>query len=163
MKNTSKINSRLLLILAITIVINVLADRFFFRFDFTEDKRYTLSQATKNILEDLDETVTVTAYFTEDLPQEFMKLKRDFKELLIEYGSASGKNVVYEFVDPANDPQLEQQLIQSGVQPLLINARSKDELKQQKVYLGALVQYGERTEAIPYIERGAAMEYSQEA
>ena len=160
MKNKKAINSKILLIVAVVIVINILSDKFFIRFDFTADKRYTLSQTTKDILSNLSEPITVTAYFTKDLPPEFAKTKRDFKELLIEYANASGNNVVYEFVDPGKDPQTEQKTVQSGIRPAIISARSKDEVKQQKVYLGALVQLGEKSEAIPFIQRGSAMEYA---
>ena len=159
-KNKKAINSKILLIVAVVIVINILSDKFFIRFDFTADKRYTLSQTTKDILSNLSEPITVTAYFTEDLPPEFAKTKRDFKELLIEYAYASGNNVVYEFVDPGKDPQTEQKANQSGIRPAIISARKKDEVKQQKVYLGAVVQLGEKSDAIPFIQRGSAMEYA---
>jgi len=87
MKNKKSINTQILLVFAILLVINVLSDKFFFRLDFTSDNRYTLSQATKNILKSLDEPVTVTAYFTEDLPPDIAVVRRDFKDLLVEYAN----------------------------------------------------------------------------
>ena len=64
MKTRQNINLRLLIILAIIIVINFISLNFFFRLDVTADGRYSLSNATKDILRNLDETVTITAYFT---------------------------------------------------------------------------------------------------
>ncbi|TNF41877.1 MAG: hypothetical protein EP310_06710, partial [Bacteroidetes bacterium] len=55
----------ILFVAGILILLNILASRFFFRIDFTEDKRYTLSNATKDLLNTLNEPVTVTAYFSE--------------------------------------------------------------------------------------------------
>jgi gliding-associated putative ABC transporter substrate-binding component GldG len=49
---------------------------------------------------------------------------------------------------------------QSGIQPIMINVRERDQMKQQRAYLGALVQMGDRKEVIPFIQPGAAMEYA---
>ena len=53
-----------------------------------------------------------------------------------------------------------QEAAQSGVQPVMINVREKDQMKQQKAYLGAVVQMGDKSEAIPFMQPGAAMEYA---
>ncbi|MEA3445189.1 MAG: Gldg family protein, partial [Bacteroidota bacterium] len=99
MEKKKSILSYILLVIAIIVVVNILSDRFFARFDFTEDKRFTLSKATENILDELDEPITITAYFTEEgLPPNILKVRRDFKEMLIEFGNLSHGNVVYEFI-----------------------------------------------------------------
>ena len=87
MKNRKSILSYILLVIGVIILVNILADRFFVRLDFTGDRRYTLSKATKDILGNINETVTVTAYFSEELPADFARLRRDFKEELIEYSN----------------------------------------------------------------------------
>jgi len=156
----SKKTTYFILVIGIIVLVNVLSDRFFVRLDFTADKRYTLSKATKNILNDLEEPVTVTAYISEELPPQFAQLRRDFKEELVEYSNRSGGKVVFEFIDPAKDQETEQKVMQSGIQPVLINVRDKDQVKQQKAYMGAVLQYGDKKEIIPFIQPGAAMEYS---
>ncbi|MDZ7744119.1 MAG: GldG family protein [Bacteroidota bacterium] len=160
MKNTKSITSRIILIFAVIVVINVVSDKFFFRLDMTADQRYTLSKATKDILKNLNEPLTVTAYFTEDLPADLVKTRRDFKDLLVEYNNTSGGKVVYEFIDPNQDQQLEQKAIRDGVQPIRVSAREKDQVVQQKAYLGAVIQKGNQTDAIPVVQPGAAMEYT---
>jgi gliding-associated putative ABC transporter substrate-binding component GldG len=160
MKNKKSITTQILLIVAVLFVVNILSEQFFFRLDFTADQRYTLSKATKDILKQLDEPVTVTAYFTEDLPPNLAITRRDFKDLLVEYASVSNGKVLYEFVDPATDQQLEQKAYQAGIQPVLVSTREKDEATQKKVFMGALLQMGTDSEVIPFIQPGAAMEYS---
>jgi len=160
MKNRKSILTYILLIIGVIILLNILADRFFLRLDFTADKRYTLSQATKNILGSLNETVTVTAYFSEELPSEFTRLRRDFKDELTEYSNRSKGKVMFEFINPNKDEATEQKAMQEGINPVLINVREKDQVKQQKAYLGAVVHYGDKKEVIPLIQPGAAMEYS---
>lgn len=159
MKNKGKIVLRFLLILLVVVAINFVGDRFFLRLDFTQGKQYTLSKATKEILRNLDEPVTITAYFTADLPPDIAKSKRDFKELLTEYSKVSRNKVMYEFIDPNKDTDVEQQAVQSGIQPVLVNVREKDQVKQQKVYLGVKIQYGEKNGVIPVLQPGGAMEY----
>ena len=54
MVNQRKMDLRnLALFIAAIVLLNVLASEFFTRFDFTAEKRYTLSPITKNILKDL--------------------------------------------------------------------------------------------------------------
>ncbi len=63
MKRKKSALTYILLVAGVLVLLNILADRFFVRLDFTADKRYTLSQATRDILKELDKTVTVTVYF----------------------------------------------------------------------------------------------------
>jgi gliding-associated putative ABC transporter substrate-binding component GldG len=67
---------------------------------------------------------------------------------------------MFEFVNPNKDEETEQKTMQEGISPVLINVREKDQVKQQKAYLGAVVRYGDKKEVIPYIQAGSAMEYS---
>ncbi len=150
----------LLLITGIVVLLNILSSRFFFRIDLTEDNRYTLSRATRDILRDLPDPVTVSAYFSEGLPPDIDRTRREFKELLSEFASRSGGNVVYEFIDPARDPQDEQEAYKNGISPVMINVREKDQAVQKKAFLGAVLKYGEKREVIPFVQPGSAMEYS---
>jgi gliding-associated putative ABC transporter substrate-binding component GldG len=160
MKNRKSLLKFLLLTVAIVILVNILSDSFFFRLDFTADRRYTLSKATTNILSAVNSPITVKAYFSENLPPDIARTKNDFKDLLIEYANRSKGKVVYTFINPNEKEEVEQEAARSGVQPVMINVRDKDQMKQQKAYLGAVVQMGERTEVIPFMQPGAAMEYA---
>lgn len=159
MKKSKSITTQVLLIVAVLVVLNFLADMFFVRLDFTADQRYTLSDASKNILRNLEEPVTVTAYFTEDLPPEYAATRQDFKDLLTEYASVSRGNVLYEFLDPGDDQAMEQKAMSSGIMPMQMNMREKDEVVLKKIYMGAVLRMGDKSEPIPAIQPGAAMEY----
>ena len=156
----NKIQISVLLVIGIVVVVNLLADQFYLRLDFTEDKQYTLSKATRDILEDLDEPITVKAYFSENLPPQLMKTKRDFQEMLVEYTRISGNMLVYEFIDPTDDEETQRELYQNQIQPLMINVREKDQMTQQQAYMAAMLTKGDEREVIPVIEPGIAMEYS---
>ncbi len=156
-----KINTTsLLLWIGILFVIAVFSENYFFRWDLTEGKSYSLSNATKNILKNLNEPVTVTAYFTKDLPPDLERVKQDFKDMLVEYNSISRGKVVYKFVNPNKNQKTEMEAMRAGIQPVLFNAREKDQMKQQKVYMGAKIQKGTETETIPFIDPKASIEYN---
>jgi len=155
-----KLRTKILLVFSILFLINLVGDKLFLRLDFTEDQRYSLSEATKSILKDLSEPVTVTAYFSEDLPPDVAKVRQDFREMLIEYDSYSGGLVVYEFINPNENQETEMKAQQSGIRPIMINVRERDQVKQQRAYLGAIIELGEKKETIPFIQPGAAMEFA---
>jgi len=159
MNNKLRFKYYIALMIGILVLLNILASRFFIRLDLTEDQRYTLSETTKDILKELHEPVTVTAYFSEDLQPQFDQLRNDFKDLLLEYASRSNHQLVFEFINPNEDPQEEQKAIQAGIQTVMIEAREKDQATTKKAYMGALIQIGEQSETIPFIQAGAQMEY----
>lgn len=159
MLTKKKVLTNLLLILGIILLLNIISDRFFFRLDFTEDSRYTLNDATKNILKSLEDPITITAYFSENMPPNIAKVKEDFKDMLIEYNSISNGQIQYDFINPNVDQKSEVEAQRAGIQPVMINVRERDQMKQQRAYLGAVLEYKERKEIIPVIQPGAAMEY----
>ena len=130
MLTRKKVQTSILLVIGILLLVNFLASRFFFRLDYTEDQRYSLSKATKTILNELNEPVTISAYFSEDLPPDIEKVQQDFRDLLVEYSSSSGGLIVYEFINPSVDQESEMKAQQNGIQPIMINVRESDQMKQ---------------------------------
>jgi gliding-associated putative ABC transporter substrate-binding component GldG len=155
----AKISSTILLIVIIITLVNILSDNYFFRIDLTDGKEYTLSKATKDILKNLDKPVTVTAYFSKDLPPNIGNMSGNLKDILIEYGNRSKGMLVYKFVNPNEKETLEQEAVKNGIQPVMINVREKDQVKQQKAYMGAVVAMGDTKETMPFLKPGSAMEY----
>ncbi len=151
---------KLAIFFGILIVINLISSKLFFRLDFTADKRYTLSEATKNTLRDLDEVVTVTAYFSEDLPPQLLGTRKDFRDLLEEYEKRSNGNLVYEFINPNESDDSETKAQTAGINPLLVNVTERDQVQQLRAYMGAILRMKDDKEVIPVIEPGAAMEYA---
>lgn len=160
MMKTAKISTVIGLVVLIVVIVNILAHIYSFRLDLTENREYTLSKATRNILKNLDKPVTITAYFSKDLPPHIINISTGLKDLLVEYSNRSKGMVVYRFINPNEKEELEQEAVKNGIQPVMINVREKDQVKQQKAYLGAVVSMGEEKEVIPFFQPGAAMEYA---
>jgi gliding-associated putative ABC transporter substrate-binding component GldG len=160
MKKKKSVYITITLILGIIVLVNVLANRFFHRFDLTEDNRYTLSEATRNILKTLNQPVTVKAYFSENLPPDVAHLRREFRDLLTEYRSISDGMLAFEFINPNENEATENEATSSGIMPLQINVREKDQIKVQRAFLGAVVQMGEEEDVIPVMQETEGMEYA---
>ncbi len=160
MLKSLKISSTIILVTIIVIIINILSENYSFRIDLTEGKEYTLSNATRDILKNLEKPVTITAYFSKDLPPNIGDVAGNLKDMLTEYGDRSGGMVVYKFINPNENPELEREAVQNGIQPVMINVREKDQVKQQKAYMGAVVSIDDNKEIIPFFQPGSAMEYA---
>lgn len=159
MMKKSTILTQLLIVIAIIVVANLISRNLYFRLDFTEDQRYTLSKATKDILQDLDEVITVKAYFTENLPAQLAFVQSDLRDQLVEYEDLAGGNLIFEFINPSESEELKQEAIQSGVAPLSITVVENDQQQQIQAFLGVALKSGDQTEAIPVVQPNGGLEY----
>jgi ABC-type uncharacterized transport system involved in gliding motility auxiliary subunit len=87
----------ILVVIAVVVVANVLAERYNKSYDATANKRYSLSEQSAKIVKGLNQNATIT-YFNQSTRF------RDGKDLLEEYKNLSPKLKV-EYVDPDKDPQ----------------------------------------------------------
>lgn len=149
----------ILLTTGIIILVNILGSKFSLRLDLTEDKRYTLSSATEDLLVNLPEPVTITAFFSGNLPPQLDNIRRDFRDMLVEYSQASDGMVVYEFIDPLKENGGERKAQQAGIMQMQVQVREKDQVKAQIAYMGAAISMGEQTEVLPVIQSAQGMEY----
>lgn len=148
------------LVIAIIVAVNLVGQEFHLRLDLTEDREYTLSPATRDILNNLEDVITVKAYFSENLPAQYMPVRQGFQETLLEYAAQSDGKLVFEFVNPNAGPAQEEEAVKSGIQQLMIEVREKDQMKQQKSFMGAVVSLGDASEPIPVIQPGSAAEFA---
>ena len=68
--------------IAIIIVINIISNKLFFRFDLTKNKSYTLSSLSKDIVSNMNDRLEIRAYFSDNLPAPYNNLRRDIKDFL---------------------------------------------------------------------------------
>lgn len=128
---------------------NFLASRHFLRLDVTDNREFTLAEATKQMLRDLDDVVTVRVYFTKELPPQLTPLQRGVEDLLAEYQGFGAKNFQVEYRDPQRDPQTEREVVLMGIQPMELNVVKRDKQEVAKIYLGLVMLHGDQKEVIP--------------
>jgi len=101
-----KVSAPLILFLLGLIVINLLADVVYYRFDLTKEKRYTLAPSTKKLLSKLDETAFFTIYLDGEFPADYKRLKEATRDILNEFRMISGNNIDFEFEDVLSDKEI---------------------------------------------------------
>jgi gliding-associated putative ABC transporter substrate-binding component GldG len=131
----------------ILLVLNIAAAQVFFRIDLTQDNRYTISDATKQVLENLDDQVFVTVYLTGDLPSSFKRLENSIREQLEEFEIYGGRNIRYVFSDPTAIPEKQarnrfyKQLVDKGMQPTNLVDKEGEKQVEKIIFPWALVTY----------------------
>jgi ABC-2 type transport system permease protein len=138
--------------LVLLLAVNFLASSFHYRLDLTEEKRYTLSDATKKLLAGLDEPISIDVYLKGDLQAGVKKLEKSTEELLAEFSNYSKGKVEFQFFDPLTDlsdsgkAYLLDSLSRMDIQPMTLVAQSKkgEEESQRIVIPGAIVRYRNR-------------------
>lgn len=137
---------QLLLVVVVIVVANLVSGVFFTRLDLTSEKRYTLSEATKEILTNLDDIVFFRVYLDGEFPAGFKRLRRETKEMLDEF-RALNKNIQYEFINPSASENTEERnntyqlLMQQGLSPTNLQVKTKTGIDQQLIFPGALLTY----------------------
>ena len=137
---------RFLALLLILIFVNVFFSGFFFRLDLTGDQRFSISEASRKILENLKGPVMVEVYLEGEFPAGFERLQRTIKETLEEFRSCSGDKIDYQFVDPsaASDEKTRnktfQQLAKMGLQPTNLMVKQGAEQVQKIIFPGAVIR-----------------------
>ncbi|MCC7303058.1 MAG: gliding motility-associated ABC transporter substrate-binding protein GldG [Bacteroidia bacterium] len=156
-RKSSKRNDLIQLFLAVAglLLLNFLGSQFFFRLDLTEEKRYTLSDQTRELLEELDDVVFFRIYLEgEDFPAGFDRLRTSAREMLDEFRVVSGENIEYEFVDPiagiAEKEQMDvyRQLYQKGILPAVLEVKDKGATTQKTLFPGAIASFKGREVAV---------------
>jgi ABC-type uncharacterized transport system involved in gliding motility auxiliary subunit len=143
----------MLLIIAIIGVINYIVGgtgMFNFRVDVTEDRLYTLSSGTKNILSRIpeDKPVIVRFYTTTEervMPPVLTTYARNALDLLFEFQKASGDNLILERLSPNPDTDDEDKAREDQIQGMQVNADGDN------IYLGLAIQSGTQKEVIAFL------------
>jgi len=137
--------STLVSTLGVLFSIGVLSAVTFTRFDFTKEKRYTLSLISRNIMDSLQQPVKVTVYLQGDFPGGMKRLQQATKDMLSDMQAYSHRKLEYQFVDPlkglTQDGQ-DQALLSlkaNGLEPNNLSIKTDDGITQKVFIPGAMV------------------------
>jgi gliding-associated putative ABC transporter substrate-binding component GldG len=156
MKTSSQKNIKTLLItIAILIALNIAGTFIFHRFDLTNDKRYTLSPTSLNIVKQVHDPLSVKIYMQGDLPPEFNRLQQETQQLLEEF-QAYNKNIYFEFVNPMENEDesmdMIKELYRKGLTPINITVDDKGKQSQAMVFPWAIATYNNKEVNIPLLK-----------
>lgn len=148
----------LIVMLLIIILVNFISTLSFFRIDFTKEKRFTLSDASKAYMQNLNDVVYVKVYLEGEFPVGFKRLHNATKETLDDLKAYAGSNLEYEFINPTaeTDPKVREEIIQQlnkkGLTPINVQVRDENGQRQQIVIPGAIVSYRGREQAFQLLQ-----------
>lgn len=137
--------------IGIVVLLIFIGSFFRLRADLTTEKRYTLTHATEELVEGLNDVVYVQVYLTGALPADLQKLSQATRDLLDEMRVHAPENLQYTFIDPSESPdertrqEVYDELQKAGLTYSSIRLRDKGAFTERIVFPGALITYQERT------------------
>ena len=143
--------------LLVIVAVNIIASFVYTRFDLTSEKRYTLSDTSKEILKNLDDYVYFRVYLEGDFPAGFKKLRKETKEMLDEFRAYS-KYIDYEFINPSESNDAAERnetyklLYQSGLNPTEIAMQTKAGAQQLIIWPCTLISYQEKEKPLDLLD-----------
>lgn len=138
----------IVLLVIIAIGVNVVASRTPLgsaRLDLTENKIYTLSEGTRNILTELDTPVTIRFYYTEGaraLPRNLKLFANRVRDFLRQYETISEGTVQFEYVNTQPDTDEEDSARLDQIQ-------SQDISVTETVFFGISISSLDQKQSIP--------------
>jgi len=121
------------------------------RADLTQGSIYSLSDATRGYLAQLREPLLIRGYFSAQTHPLLAPLVPQVRNLLQEYAQAGGGKVNVEFIDPHDDPKLEEEAgSRYGIRPVPFQTASKYQASVVNSYFDILVAYGDEYETLGY-------------
>jgi len=95
------------------------------RVDLTENRLFTLSDGTVNILNNLEEPITLDFYFSHGGIIEFPSLANygvRIRDMLEEYAARAGDRIALNIIDPEPFSEAEDQAVAAGLQSIAVSA-----------------------------------------
>lgn len=121
------------------------------RLDTTEGRIYSISEATRNYLAQLQEPLLIRGYFSAKTHPLLSPLVPQMRDLINEYQATSQQRVRVEFIDPMSDPELEQEANQKyGIQPVPFQVSDRYQASVVNSYFNVLVEYGDEFQVLGF-------------
>ncbi|MDG3581854.1 gliding motility-associated ABC transporter substrate-binding protein GldG [Galbibacter pacificus] len=155
MISTKKNSGKIILIILVLLGINFLASFMVLRWDLTKNKRYTLSEASKQTVESVDEAIIIDVLLNGDMPPEFKRLQTETKQLLEEF-TAVNNHIRINFVNPMDTGAPKEQTIQSlqelGLTPVTVTIEEGNSMSRELIFPWALVNMGKKTVKVSLLQ-----------
>jgi ABC-2 type transport system permease protein len=141
---------------------NALIARTGFRADVTEERLHTLSPQTASLIRQIpkDRPVYIQAFYSPDVPREYIETKTDLLDLLREYAARGGDRIRLNLVatelysDEARDAQK-----RFGIEPRRVLTTDESRQESTEIFLGVAFTSGVEEVVIPFFDRGLPIEY----
>ena len=143
-------------IVVILIIVNAISSAVYQRWDLTKDHRYTLSDASKSLISDLDSPLIIDVFLEGDFPSEFRLLQTEVKQIVDEFQLESNQ-ILINYINPIEDETTRQQYIEEltkqGLEPYINTDNSTGKVTQDIIFPWAYASYKDKRVKIPLLKR----------
>lgn len=161
MKNKKQHISQFTSILIIILLINFIGSYIHNRFDLTSEKRFSLSEASINLLNNLDDYVYIEVYLEGDFPAGIERLSLETQQILSEFRSHN-RLLQYTFINPTESTdaktrnEILQQLYEKGISPTSLQVKEGDGFTEKIIVPGAIVKHGSKEVVVQLLKNQIA-------
>ena len=161
MQNRKKDISQFLSIVLVIVLINFIGSLAHDRFDLTKEGRYSLSEASKNLLSSIDDYVYIEVFLEGDFPAGIERLSLETKQILSEFKSQNNL-VQFTFINPTESTdektrnEIIKQLYEKGLDPTSLQVKDGDSYTEKIIIPGAIVKYGSKEVAVQLLKNQIA-------
>lgn len=157
MKKIIRSNYGVWVLLTLLLLMNGLASLWHFKWDLTAEKRYTLSDRTRELIQGLGDKVKITVFLDGEMPAGFKKLSNSTREILEQFKEENTLDLEYYFTRPVEDSTMGytiDSLMRMGLRPTNVKVQAKEGEGEEQRYLfpGALVTYKDRRIPIDFLQ-----------
>ncbi|RWY57151.1 gliding motility-associated ABC transporter substrate-binding protein GldG [Mucilaginibacter gilvus] len=163
------INTVFLSTLGILFALTLFTQRFFTRFDFTKEKRFTISTVSRKVLDSLPAPVNITVYLQGDgFPGGIKRLQTATKDMLSDLQAYSHSKLTFVFIDPIKGLSQDQQkqafenLSAQGIEAQNLSVKTDDGVQSKVMFPFALVTYGDKAIPVKLLENQSNLNTSPE-
>ncbi len=161
MGNRKKHIKQFLSLLIVIIIINTLSSVWFHRFDLTKEKRFSLSETTKELLTTIDDYIYIEVYLEGEFPAGIERLSIETEYILAEFKSQNPL-IKYNFINPTESTddntrnEIINQLFEKGLNPTTLQIKEGDGYSEKIIIPGAIVKYGAKEFALSLLKNQIA-------
>lgn len=143
--------------LAVFFLVILNSNKYYKRIDFSQNKIYTPSAYSKQLVNNLSDSVRITYYCSSSLSRIYPQIK-DVKDYLTNY-SILGKEISFIIKDPDNDENMKYLLQSLGIQAHQFRSYSDNSTEYTMVYSAIVIEYQGNIETIPFVISDVTLEY----
>lgn len=147
------------LFIIVLVLLNLVGSRAFFRIDLTASQSYSLSAASKQLVQTLEEPLSLKVFFSKDLPSPYNTVSQYITDLLTEYSGAGNENFSWESFD-MSDPENETIARNYRLNQIQIQEITDTEVGFKNVWMGLALVYADRIEVLDGIGSSDGLEYT---
>ncbi len=158
-----------LIFIVVLVLLNVAAQYVYTRIDFTKEKRFTLTEKTKETLQKNNNDVIITIYLDGEMPAAFKRLRNAVKDMMADYKAYAKGDFKVQLVNPiagksaAEQDEIIQALHEKGISPVNLKVKTDAGFSEQLVFPVASIESNGKWMPVKLLQNlgGEAVNYDE--